>query len=102
MIGQDFDAFDPREHRWVHIRLAGKLREGHSGVASVGVWLEILASAVNDASSDPFEAAHDLQYEITADDAIKIFEAKPGAFGFSVDLVAGADFLVKLVQRWKA
>jgi hypothetical protein len=101
MIDQDFEAFDPREHPWVHIRLATKLDE-ELGIPSVATWLDILADAVINAERNPFKVAQEVQHEITTEDAVKIFEAKPGAFGFSIDLVAGAEFLMKLFRRWKA
>jgi hypothetical protein len=58
-----------------------------------------LAEAVCDAETDVFVAANKLSHDIRFSDAAKAFSAKPGIFGFSIDLIKGASLLRDLYQR---
>jgi len=99
MIGVDFDEFDPQQHQWMLLHLGSKQHEGAAGAYRFRKALEAIAQAVNDLGADPFDVAHDVQYEVTAADAVKVLEAKPGAFGFSIDLVQAGTLLRNFYQR---
>jgi hypothetical protein len=99
MIGVDFDEFDPRQHSWILLHLGRKQYEGAPGAYHFREALQAIAEAVNDSGADPFDVAHDVQHEVTAEDAVKVFEARPGAFGFSIDLVQAGSVLKNLYQR---
>ena len=99
MIDEDFDDFNPQQDSWMLLHLGGRQREGPAGAYHFREALQAIAQAVNDSGADPFDVAHDVQYEATAADAVEVFEAKPGAFGFSIDLVQAGKLLRNLYQR---
>ncbi len=99
MINEDFDVFDPREHPWIYLHLGEKMYEGVPGAYRVGELLNELALIVRDSDKDIFREVHNLQHQLSIEDATSVFEAKPGIFGFSVDLVRGAEALRTLFHR---
>lgn len=99
MINNDFDTFDPLLHPWIQVHFGERLYDAGPGVREFGQMLDRLAKAVRDSENDIFETAHNLLYEVRLSDAAKVFEAKPGIFGFSIDLVRGADVLRNLYHR---
>jgi len=99
MIDIGFDDFDPQEHRWVLLYLGRKMRDTQVGSEEFKNALEQISGAVKDLDSDPFEVTHEVQHEVTSADAAKIFEAKPGVFGFSVNLIEAGDVLKRLYCR---
>ena len=99
MIAEDFDNFDPQEHPWILLHLGDRMIEGIAGAYRFREALSAIAQAVNDSDADHFDVAHDAQYEVSAADAVKVFEAKPGAFGFSIDLVQAGNVIKNLYQR---
>lgn len=58
-----------------------------------------LVEVVRKTDGSAFAEAHAARNEIKLKDAAKVFEAKPGIWGFSVDLKEGAIFLSKLYKR---
>lgn len=101
MINVDFDEFDPREHPWFLLHFSNRMHERgiHSAYEFHTVFYK-LAEAVKNADEDPFEVVHATYYEIHPLDAVKVFEAKPGILGFSVDLIKAAQFLEALYRRF--
>jgi len=99
MIDVDFDTFDPREHQWLHFCFGERMHEGIPGTYQMGEALGKLAEAVCDADTDVFSAALSLKHEVRFADAAKVFEAKPGVFGFSIDLIKGGELLTSLYRR---
>jgi hypothetical protein len=99
MIGVDFDEFDPQQHPWILLHFGSKQYEGVAGAYSFREALAEIAAAVNNDDVDPFEVAHKARHEISAGDAVKVFEAKPSVFGFSVDLVRAGSLLTTLYRR---
>lgn len=73
--------------------------EGVPGAYRVGELLNELALIVRDTDKDIFREAHNLQHQLSIEDATSVFEAKPGVFGFSVDLIRGAEALRTLFHR---
>jgi hypothetical protein len=61
--------------------------------------LDRLAEAVLDSGQDIFQSAHQLVHTLPLSEGLKVFEAKPGIFGFSIDLVRGAEILHTLCRR---
>lgn len=104
MIDQDFDIFDPREHPWVHIYFGTGLhrttnQEIMDSVSTLGGMLADLADALQRSDVDLFGLAEQMQSVVTAGDVAKLFEAKPGVFGFSIDLKEGYTLAKHLLQR---
>jgi len=99
MINEDFDAFDPRHHPWIQFHFGQKLYEGVPGVYRYAQTLERLADAVLDTDHDVFDMAHYLIHEVRLSDASKVFEARPGIFGFSIDLIHGAEIVATFCRR---
>ena len=99
MINEPFDSFDPRNHSWIVIHLDHGAGDGVDKARRLGATLERLATAVASRSDDPFEVAHALVYEVTPSEAARVFEAKPGIFGFSIDLAEGVKFVHRLSRR---
>lgn len=99
MINVDFDDFDPRQHPWVHIGLWSKDPSGRIQVAEVKNILENLVNIVTKSDKDIFTEAAAAKNEISVSDLADVFEAKPGIFGFSIDLIKAADFVSMLCKR---
>lgn len=102
MINEDFGLFDPRLHPWIQLHLGQRLQRGVEGVREFRSTLDKLAAAVLQSDEDIFEAAHDLVDVIRPSDVAKVFEAKPGIFGFSIDLIYGAGLLSMLWRKLAA
>jgi hypothetical protein len=101
MIEVDFDTFDPQQHRWLYVSLGSRLEDRHpqinkSHTKEFAEVLTKLAEATCDADVDPFDAASAIMHEVRFPDVAKVFEAKPGIFGFSIDLVQGAALIHRL------
>lgn len=99
MINVDFREFDPQVHPWFHLSFGhrqGPLPAAHE----IGSMLSALAKIVRESDQDIFEAANRLKNEIRLSDAAGVFEAKPGAFGFSIDLKKGTDLAIKAFKRF--
>lgn len=94
MINVDFDRFDPRQHPWLFISLGEHSDRAIPCAAEFVRILEELSYAVSEAEMDLFQAAHEIVREIPPKKAIKLFEAKPGVFGFKVDLIQGAELVM--------
>ena len=99
MINEDFATFDPRAHPWIQLHLGRRLERGAAGVHEFGSMLDRLAEAVLDSGQDIFQSAHQLVHKLPLSEGLKVFEAKPGIFGFSIDLVRGAEILRTLCRR---
>jgi hypothetical protein len=100
MINVDFNDFDPQIHPWFHFSFGGRFREGLPGAYKVGDILNGLAEIVKDSNQDIFKGASLLKTDFKLADAAEVFEAKPGVFGFSIDLKKSADLVLKLFKRW--
>jgi len=90
MIDVDFDAFDPRQHRWLYVHLGERPESTRSHAEEFAEMSTKLAQAVCDAETDVFDSVRAAIHDVRLPDVAKVFEAKPGVFGFSVDLIAGA------------
>lgn len=99
MIEEDFDTFDPRKHRWLFFSFGSRSEREISRVNEFAKDLAELAEAVCDADTDVFQAANAVVHEVSFRDAVKLFEAKPGVFGFSIDLIRGAEILRRLYLK---
>ncbi|MBZ0157932.1 MAG: hypothetical protein K8I29_17175 [Alphaproteobacteria bacterium] len=99
MIDQDFDNFDPRSHPWLIINFGRRVTGTYGGQIPFKHILDDLVQVVLNANENFFTAAYNLKHEIHAAECAKIFEAKPGIFGFSIDLVHAASILKKIYTR---
>lgn len=90
MIDVDFDTFDPRQHRWLFVHLGGRPESNRFPAGEFAEMSTKLAEAVCDAEVDVFDSVAAAIHDVRLPDVVKVFEAKPGVFGFSVDLIAGA------------
>lgn len=95
LINVDFDEFQPNTHRWVLFSLGTRNQGSYEAMVQAKHWFGRLAQLVTESDSDLFTQAAILQRDISPSDTIKIFEVKPGIFGLSIDLLAGAAFVKK-------
>ena len=92
MIDRDFNAFDPRVHPWLQIRIP---LQGHEDETKTT--LERLARLVtSDLDDDVFRRAHDLVHGQEQADLRKIISLRPGVFGLSLDLWALGDAVMRV------
>jgi hypothetical protein len=101
MIGEDFDAFDPRDHSWIHLNFGKRVEHGIPGLSEFRDTLAQLADAVQDSTEDVFAVAQRLIHRVRLADAAEVFEAKPGVCGFSIDLIRGAQLVTELCRGWR-
>ena len=100
MINVDFDIFDPNRHPWIHLHFQERMQGARDTIGIRGLLGE-LALAVRNSDKDIFQEAHklQLQHQLSLEDVASVFEAKPGMFGFSVDLIEGAKVLQVLFSH---
>jgi len=98
VIDQDFDDFDPKEHRWLYLNFGGKVFDSPVRIDEYQDILASLAEIVSDPDSDFFKEALPIVRKLKLDSFAEIFEAKPEIFGFSVDLKKAASMLRKLFE----
>ncbi|MBT9148503.1 MAG: hypothetical protein DDT32_02277 [Syntrophomonadaceae bacterium] len=101
MINQDFNIFDPREHPWMIINFGRRKTDYVVALPFKGI-LDRLADAVLNPDEDFFVAANNLENEIRATELANVFEAKPGIFGFSVNLFYAGEILNKIFARMRS
>ena len=99
MINVDFKEFNPQIHPWFHFNFGDRLRDGLPGAYKFGDIQNRLAEIVKDSEQDIFQSANLLKNEIKLSDAARVFEAKPGIMGFSIDLIKGSDLVLKALKR---
>jgi len=99
MINVDFDKFDPRNHQWMIFNFRDRMTQGISTVYDLDGILTSLAEIITSNESDIFSAANEIKHDVQPIDAVRIFEAKPGVFGFSIDLIEAGRFLKQLYNR---
>ena len=98
MIDSDFDAFDPREHSWLQIRIP---LQGHED--ETRTMLEHLAKLVtSDLDDDVFRRAHDLARGQEQPGLRKIIGLRPGVFGVSLDLWALGDAVMQFFDSGRS
>jgi len=100
MINQDFDVFNPREHPWMIVNFGRRKTDYLVALPFKGI-LDGLANAVLDPDEDFFVAANNIESEIRATELSNIFEAKPGIFGFSINLFYAGEILNKIFARMR-
>ena len=83
MIDQDFDAFDPREHRWVLLHFE---RHSEQDATQFHSLLKKIAEAVEGENTDPIALAQKAVESEELREAADCFELKPEVFGISLDL----------------
>ena len=90
IISKDFDDFDPRTDSWVLFHFGPATTGFVAGRVELAMTLEALAGALrrDDSSEDElFDIAREFTHAQHGEEA-KVFHAQPGAFGFSIDLLA--------------
>ncbi len=101
MINQDFNDFDPRDHPWLIINFGRRVTGSFGGQHQFEHLLDELVEVVLEANEDFFTAAYNLKHEIQATERAKVFEAKPGLFGFSINLFYAGSILKKVYARMR-
>jgi hypothetical protein len=100
MINVDFDSFNPQQHPWFLFNFGEKIVDGVPHFDQFKQVFDSLANTINSNNNvDIFKVTAELQHEINKiniSDAAKIFEAKPGIFGFSVDIIRGLELLRRI------
>lgn len=99
MIDQDFNNFDPRKHPWMVINLGRRANGVFGGTSDFERILDELVEVLLNGKEDFFTAAYNLKNEIQSTEFAKIFEAKPGLFGFSINLFHAGPILRKIYNR---
>ena len=92
IIDSDFDTFSPRSDPWVLLRFDEALRSGSPSTGEIRSTLEAVAQVANDPQAglrELFELAR--EYESAGEKDTEVFQARPGVFGFSIDLKAAGD-----------
>lgn len=89
IIDSDFDTFSPRSDPWVLLRFDEALRSGSPSTGEIRSTLEAVTEVANDPNAG-FRELFDLvrEYEALGEEEVEIFHARPGVFGFSIDLKA--------------
>lgn len=101
MIDKDFDTFNPEEDSWLLFNFGEKLYEGIVGAYKYKEPLKAIVEATKEDTINIFEVAHKARHELSLNDAAKVFTAKPGIFGFSIDLIKAGDLIVTAFKRYK-
>ena len=99
MIDKDFDTFNPEENSWLLFNFGEKLCEGIVGAYKYKELLKAIVDAIKEDNINIFEVAYKAQYELSIKDATKVFTAKPGIFGFSIDLIKAGELMVTAFKR---
>lgn len=98
VIDVDFDGFNPRSHRWLHISLRDSMnRYGEVSIFDLHEIFSRLAECCRGKTS-LFDLADDFARKRIAEELYESFELKPGIFGCSVDVKRGIEFLYRLVR----
>jgi len=100
MINVDFDEFDPRRHDWVYFYYGHRLY-GESA-DKFAQTLDRLATSIGASDKDVFRVVRSAVYDLDRSDLEGVVGAKPGMFGFTIDLLRGARFMQKLYARMNA
>lgn len=101
VIDKDFDEFNPRQHKWVYLAFG---REVVDSRASIKDYEDVLAALVKLAAnpqSDFFEDALRIARRLKPASMADIFEAKPGIFGFSIDLKKAAGPVRSMLRQMR-
>ncbi len=101
MIDQDFNDFDPRNHPWLIINFGRRVTGSYGGLPQFEHLLDELVEVMLTADEGFFTAAYNLKHEIQATECAKVFEAKPGLFGFSINLFYASAILKKIYTRMR-
>lgn len=99
LINTDFNEFDPRDHQWAVLNFGNRLYEGIPGVYKFRDILIELAKIISKEDGNPFRFIENIHKEIKAENALKVFEAKPNIFGFSIDLVKAGELLLEKIKE---
>lgn len=105
MLNVDLAHFSPVENSWFYFHFGSRADE--RGLPHV-VRLDTIEKAtdvfrqlevfVNASDVDIFEEAKQMRTSRTSE-ALGIFEAKPGVFGFSIDLIKGFEFIKSIFKK---
>lgn len=94
MIDRSFSDFDPRQHPWIHVLLGDREVQRSDDI------LQNIADLITDiskANENIFEKVSTiLSEEVSVSDISKVFEAKPGIFGFSIDLMKARELFKRI------
>jgi hypothetical protein len=99
MINVDFDQFDPQKHPWFLLNFGERMFEGVPGAYRFREVFRELARVVGDSDVDLFKQAQAVKHAVSASDAARVFEAKPGIFGFSIDLIRAGELLLEVYRK---
>jgi hypothetical protein len=101
LINIDFEKFDPREHPWIFINLGERIQKDAPDVplTLIDHILSKLAESTRNAEKDIFQETNKILREVPLTDVASVFEAKPGIFGFSIDIMKGGKLLTTLFDR---
>lgn len=99
MLNVDLEHFNPKDNPWFYFHFGSRADERDlpslvrlDTIDKAAEVFKRLGEFANASNVNIFEEAKRMRTN-RATEALGIFEAKPGVFGFSVDLVKGFDFL---------
>ena len=99
VMSVDFDAFSPRADPWLLIHFGEAAYGGPGGLARLSATARAIAQAATEADEDDLYAVVRAM-TLEQPDMARIFEFKPGMFGFSIDVVqAGQQLIAWLASR---
>lgn len=99
MINVDFNIFNPQNDPWIYFHFGDKQINRYEDHRNIDKLLQKLANIVNDENRDIFKEAQELK-KINID-ILSVFEAKPGVFGFSIDIEKGIQEFSKFYNNIK-
>jgi hypothetical protein len=86
VLNVDFDSFSPRNDPWIAMHFGQRSYGGPEGLAEMGETFQAIAAAATEGDlGDLYELARSVSRD--RPDAAYVFEAKPGIFGFSIDII---------------
>ena len=99
MINVDFNEFDPQKHPWFILHFGR--HTNYENINQIRDILERISESAFDESVDLFNVARQAYYNIEAEDIMRMFELRPGIFGFSIDLRYGIELFRQILQRYR-
>jgi len=88
-------------HKWALLNFGDRLYEGIPGAYKFSEILIEHAGIISNEDGGPFNFIETIHKEIEAENALKIFEEKPGLLGFNIALVKAGELLLKRIKEWQ-
>ena len=100
LINKDFESFNPQSDDWIYINLGQKIFQDSSPL--VDELLGEISETIINPKVNIFSETNKILLKSSLKDAGEIFEAKPGAFGFSLDLMKAFELFPNFLNKIKS